>query len=211
MATNPGQVVKILAQTYPNATCALDYQGPFQLLVATVLSAQTTDQRVNTVTPTLFERWPSPTELAAAHVADVESVLRPLGFQKRRAGQITALAQDIESTFGGTVPDTHKALESLPGVGRKTANVVLGNYFGGSYLTVDTHVGRISRRLGWATTKNPKRAEQQIVDLLAKWSVDVNLTKLSHQLIDHGRTICMAKTPQCRVCPLAPHCPRLGL
>ena len=193
--------------TYPEATTSLDHRNAFELLVATVLSAQTTDARVNTVTPTLFSRWQTPEDLATADPASVEQVVRPLGFQHRRATQVVGLAHALVEHFGGAVPAASRDLESLPGVGRKTANVVRGNWFGIPALTGDTHVGRLARRLGWTGAPDPAAVERDVCALLP----DVDWTRLSHELIWHGRAVCTARAPRCDTCVLADLCPRVGV
>lgn len=199
-------MVRRLDATYPDAHTSLDHTSPFELLVATVLSAQTTDARVNTVTPELFRRWPDAPSLAGADVAAVEAVVRPLGFQHRRAEQVVALARALVAHFGGAVPGDARSLESLPGVGRKTANVVRGNCFGVPALTVDTHVGRLSRRLGWTDSKDPARVERDVCALLP----GVDWTQLSHEMIWHGRAVCHSRDPRCGDCVLADLCPSAG-
>lgn len=201
----PG-VVRRLAATYPDAHTSLDHTSAFELLVATVLSAQTTDARVNTVTPGLFRRWPDPRSLGAADPAEVEAVVRPLGFQHRRAGQVVALARALVADFHGEVPADARSLESLPGVGRKTANVVRGNWFGEPALTVDTHVGRLARRLGWTRATDPARVERDVCALLP----GVDWTQLSHEMIWHGRAVCHSRVPDCGHCVLADLCPSAG-
>lgn len=200
-------VVERLRATYPEATTSLDHRNAFELLVATVLSAQTTDARVNTVTHTLFSRWQTPEDLATADPASVEQVVRPLGFQHRRATQVVGLAHALVEHFGGAVPAASRDLESLPGVGRKTANVVRGNWFGIPALTVDTHVGRLARRLGWTGATDPAAVERDVCALLP----DVDWTRLSHELIWHGRAVCTARAPRCDTCVLADLCPRVGV
>lgn len=201
------EVVSRLRETYPEATTSLVHTSAFELLVATVLSAQTTDARVNTVTPLLFSTWPTPVALADAEPRDVEQVVRPLGFQHRRATQVVELARALVDRFGGGVPASSRDLESLPGVGRKTANVVRGNWFGVPALTVDTHVGRLSRRLGWTTSTSPAVVERDVCALLP----DTDWTQLSHDLIWHGRAVCTARSPACTRCVLADLCPRVGV
>lgn len=194
---------------YPTARCHLDHDGPFQLLVATVLSAQTTDARVNTVTPELFTRWPDPQALAAARVEEVEQVVHPLGMQSTRAARVVALGQALADRFAGQVPSRRDELVSLPGVGRKTANVVLGNAFGVPAITVDTHVGRLSRRLGWTTQTDPLAVERDIATVWepARW------TDGCHRLIEHGRAVCRARRPRCGQCALLGLglCPQVGV
>ncbi len=184
----------LLSSLYPGAACALNHNGPFQLLVATVLSAQTTDARVNTVTPTLFATWPGPAALAGADRDELERVLRPLGMQRTRAERLIGLASGLLADHGGQVPADRQALTALPGVGRKTANVVLGNAFGAPAITVDTHVGRLARRLGWTQAKDPLRVER---DIAALWPPH-RWTDGCHRLIEHGRTVCKARSPAAR-------------
>ncbi|WP_040313064.1 endonuclease III [Gleimia coleocanis] len=197
------EVVEVLAQTYPNAKCALDYRNPFELLVATVLSAQTTDVRVNTVTPQLFAKYPTPFEMANADHADLASITRVLGFQNKRATQLQELSQALVAEYAGEVPANREALQKLPGVGRKTAHVVLGNAFGIPAITVDTHVGRVTTRLGWSQAKTPLAIEKDIAKLLPGY----DWTLLCHRLIEHGRAICDARKPLCGQCPLQQLCP----
>ena len=192
---------------YPDARTALAHRSAFELLIATVLSAQTTDARVNTVTPELFRRWPAAADLADADARAVEDVIRPLGFQHRRAQQVVAAARALCDRFGGEVPADSAALESLPGVGRKTANVVRGSWFGIPALTVDTHVARLARRLGWTRATDPSRIERDVCALLP----GVDWTQLSHDLIWHGRAVCHPRRPDCGACVLADLCPSAGL
>ena len=196
-----------LARAYPDARCALDFATPFQLLVATVLSAQTTDVRVNALSPQLFARYPDPTALAAADRADLEQLLRPLGFFRAKAKSLRALGADLAERFGGEVPRTLGQLVTLPGVGRKTANVVLGNAFGIPGITVDTHVGRLARRLAYTTNTDPVKVEN---DLAALWPEE-RWTYACHRLIFHGRAACTARAPKCSTCPVADLCPRIGV
>ena len=198
-----------LAAVYPGARCTLDHDGPFQLLVATVLSAQTTDARVNTVTPALFEAFPDAGALAAADPGRLEALLRPLGMQRTRAERLIGLGDGLAGRFDGVVPRSREALVSLPGVGRKTANVVLGSAFGVPALTVDTHVGRLSRRLGWTASKDPVRVER---DLAALWEPQ-RWTDGCHRLIAHGRAVCGARAPRCEECVIAEAelCPQVGV
>lgn len=201
------QIVDILRVTYPEARTSLNHSSPFELLVATVLSAQTTDARVNTITPELFRRWPTPQALATAPLDEVEAVVRPLGFQKRRAAQAVAVAHQLLEKHNGEVPRGARDLENLPGVGRKTANVVRGNCFGEPALTVDTHVGRLSRRFGWSKSENPVRVEKDVCALLP----DTDWTQLSHDMIWHGRAVCAAQAPRCGECVLVELCPAVGV
>lgn len=193
----------MLATTHPDARCALRHGSAFELLVATVLSAQTTDERVNQVTPQLFSRYPGPADLADADPADLEEILRPLGFFRAKARSLRGLGAALVADHDGEVPADLDALVRLPGVGRKTANVVLGNAFGIPGITVDTHVGRLARRLGWTAHTDPLKAERDIAALLPpeRW------TMACHRLIFHGRRVCHARRPACVVCPLAAICP----
>ncbi|WP_288239953.1 endonuclease III [uncultured Bifidobacterium sp.] len=198
----------VLCRVFPEPKCALDFDSPFQLVVATVLSAQTTDRRVNTVTPTLFAQYPTAAALAAADPQRVEDIIRPIGFHHAKTRNIIALAAQLESRFHGQVPDTMDELVTLPGVGRKTANVVLGNAFGVPGFPVDTHVIRVTGRLRWRSdwngdTPDPARIEREITACFPpeEW------TDLSHRLILHGRATCHARRPDCETCPLNDTCP----
>lgn len=201
------EVDDLLAAQWPDARCELDFTSPFELLVATVLSAQTTDVRVNAVTPELFRRWPGPEELAAASQEELEEVLRPLGFFRAKATSLRGLAAALLADHGGQVPADLDPLVRLPGVGRKTANVVLGNAFDIPGITVDTHVGRLARRLGWSTSKDAVKVEREIAALVPqeRW------TMLCHRLIFHGRRVCHARRPACGACVLAEFCPSYGI
>jgi endonuclease-3 len=198
---------RALAERYPDATCELDFSTPFQLLVATVLSAQTTDVRVNSVTPALWARYPSPADLAAADRTELEGVLRPTGFFRAKAAAVQSLAARVVDDFGGQVPRRLEDLVTLPGVGRKTANVVRGDAFGLPGITVDTHVGRLSRRFGWTEETDPVRVESDLAALFPPrdW------TPLSHRVIFHGRRTCHARRPACGACPVAGDCPSYGI
>jgi len=195
-----------LAEAWPDARCELDFTTPFELLVATVLSAQTTDVRVNAVTPELFERFGNPELLAGAEQEELEAILRPLGFFRAKATALRGLGAALLADHGGQVPATLKELVALPGVGRKTANVVLGNAFGIPGITVDTHVGRLARRLGWTTHNDAVKIERDIADLLPaeRW------TMACHRLIFHGRRVCHARRPACGACVLGDVCPSYG-
>jgi len=198
------QLYDILAATYPDAHCALDHANPFQLLVATILSAQCTDKRVNMVTPSLFARYPDAAALAAARQEDVEEIIRSAGFFRTKAANLIAMAGALVDRHGGEVPAEMDALTALPGVGRKTANVILGNAFGRNEgVVVDTHVSRLSRRLGLTRESDPVKIESALVPLFPRdrW------TMLSHLLIEHGRQRCDAKKPKCAGCPLRELCP----
>ena len=197
---------RLLGDAYPDAHCELDFRSPYELLVATVLSAQTTDKRVNLVTPELFARYPDPAALAAADRADVERIIGPTGFFRAKTNSLLGLAQALCDRFGGEVPGRLRDLVTLPGVGRKTANVVLGDAFAVPGLPVDTHVGRVVRRLGWTVETDPVKVEHEVCALFPRrdW------TLLSHRLIFHGRRRCHARNPACGVCPLAALCPSFG-
>ncbi len=195
-----------LALLYPDAHTDLNFGSPLQLLVATILSAQTTDKRVNLVTPTLFARYPTAADYAAADRDELEKIIQSTGFYHNKATSLIGLGQGLCERFGGEVPRRLRDLVTLPGVGRKTANVVLGNAFGIPGLTVDTHFGRLARRFGWTTNTDPEKVEQDVAALFPRkeW------TMLSHRLIWHGRRICHAQRPACGVCTLARLCPSYG-
>lgn len=197
-------VERRLAAAYPEARTALVHRSAFELLVATVLSAQTTDVAVNAATGELFRRWPDARALAAADPAAVEAVIRPVGLAPTKSRRIVALARALGDDHGGEVPDDQAALEALPGVGRKTALVVRGVWFSHSLLAVDTHVGRLARRLGWTPATDPGRVE---ADVVARADGGVDLTALSLRLILHGREVCHARRPACSACVLADACP----
>jgi endonuclease-3 len=203
------KINRVLAETYPDAGCELDFTNPFELLVATVLSAQTTDRRVNAVTPVLFARYPDATALAAADRADVEEIVKTTGFFRAKTDSILKLSAALVERFDGEVPGRLADLVTLPGVGRKTANVVLGNAFGVPGLTVDTHFARLVRRFEWvdeATGKDPVKTEHAVGALFPK----ADWTMLSHHLIWHGRRRCHARKPACGACPVARWCPAYG-
>ena len=197
------EVNRRLAQEYPDARCALDYDSPLQLLIATVLSAQCTDERVNSVTPELFARYPEAADYASAQRSDLERILRPLGFQRAKAGHLLGIGEKLVADFQGAVPRTVKELTSLPGVGRKTALVVLGNAFGIPGLTVDTHFGRLMQRLGLTGETTPVKIERDIAQLVP----EEEWTMFSHRVIFHGRQVCHARTPECDACVLRDMCP----
>jgi endonuclease-3 len=205
------RVLTILAQLdreFPDANCALGHDSPFQLLVATILSAQCTDERVNRTTPALFARFPTAELLAGASQADVEQIVKPLGFFRAKAKNLREMAQALVERHGGEVPPTLEDLVRLPGVGRKTANVVLGVSFGiAEGVVVDTHVKRISKLLGLTHQTDPVKVEQDLISRLPreKWIL------FSHQLILHGRKTCVARRPKCAGCPLLSLCPQAGL
>lgn len=197
------KVARLLAAEYPDADCELDHRNAYELLVATVLSAQCTDARVNQVTPELFAEYPDAAALAAADRAEVERIITPTGFFRQKAQSLQGIAQRVCEDFGGEIPDTLEALVTLPGVGRKTANVVLGYAFDVPGITVDTHVGRLARRLGWTSQTNPDRVE---ADLMVLWPKS-DWTVLSQRLIWHGRRCCFARKPACTRCVVASLCP----
>ena len=200
------KINRVLAETYPDARCELDFDDPFQLLVVTVLSAQTTDKRVNAVRPTLFGAYPDAPSMAAAHRARLERILGPLGFFRAKADALVKLSQALVERHGGEVPPRLADLVALPGVGRKTANVVLGNGFGVPGISVDTHFGRLARRFGWTAETDPVKVEHAVGALFPRreW------TMLSHRLIWHGRRCCHARRPACGACPVARWCPSYG-
>jgi endonuclease-3 len=199
-------VVRALEGQYPEARCELDFTSPFELLVATVLSAQCTDQKVNEVTPGLFARYPNAEALASSDVADVEEAIRPTGFFRQKAATLQGIARNLCDRFGGEVPAVLEDLVALPGVGRKTANVVLGEAFGIPGIAVDTHVLRVARRLGWTTETDPVKVERDLMARIpeARW------TRVSQLVIWHGRRRCHARKPACGACTLATWCPSFG-
>jgi endonuclease-3 len=200
------RINRLLASTYPDATTELDFETPWQLLIVTVLSAQTTDKRVNAVSPILFARYPGPAELAAADPADVEEIIAATGFFRAKTASIMKLAAAVLDDFGGEVPGRLADLVTLPGVGRKTANVVLGNAFGVPGITVDTHFGRLARRFGWTAEMDAVKVEHEVGSLFPR----KDWTMLSHHLIWHGRRCCHARNPACGACPVARLCPSFG-
>ena len=206
-ASSARSIYRILTKEYPDARCELDFNSPLELLIATVLSAQCTDIRVNAVTPVLFNRFPTLETLAAAKLSEVEEIIYSTGFFRSKAKNIKELANRILNDFGGEVPNDLAQLVTLPGVGRKTANVVLGNAFGIPGLTIDTHFGRLSRRFGWSTATDPVKVENDVAKLIP----EKEWTLLSHKLIWHGRRICHSRKPECGICPLAKLCPSAGI
>ncbi len=198
---------RTLHERYPYAHCELDFENPLQLLVATVLSAQTTDVTVNKVTPELFRRWPTAGDLAAADRTEMEEVLRPTGFFRAKTNSVIRLGSALVDDHDGQVPARLADLVKLPGVGRKTANVVLGNAFGIPGITVDTHFGRLARRMGWTDEEDPVKVEHAVGELIPRreW------TMLSHVVIFHGRRTCHARLPACGACPVARWCPSYGI
>ncbi len=205
---NARRVVQHLRRDYPHAECALRFETPFQLLIATILSAQCTDERVNQVTETLFHDYPSAHELSAVPIRQLEKAVQSTGFFRNKARNIKSCSQDLVTRHGGEVPRTLDELTRLAGVGRKTANVVLGTAFGiASGVVVDTHVGRISRRLGLTVEQDPVRAERDLMAQLPQkeW------VAFSHRVIHHGRGVCKARAPQCDSCSMAGFCPKIGV
>ena len=197
---------RILAETYPDARAELDFTDDFQCLVVTVISAQTTDRRVNAVSPALFAAYPTPETMAAATREHLEQILGPLGFFRQKSDSLLKLSQALVENYDGQVPGRLEDLVTLPGVGRKTANVVLGNAFGLPGITVDTHFGRLARRFGWTEETDPVKVEHAVGALFPP----KDWTMLSHHLIWHGRRRCHAKKPACGACPVAKLCPSFG-
>ena len=195
-------IAQALQNSMPEAHVELDHRSPWELLVATILSAQCTDQRVNQVTPELFRRYKTPADLAKAKLSDVERIIRSTGFFKSKARSIVACGLAVTERFGGQVPDNMDELVTLPGVGRKTANVLLGNAFGQPAIIVDTHVKRVSNRLGLTTSADPVQIEKDLQQLLppTQW------TGVSQRLLLHGRYLCLARKPQCGRCPIYDYC-----
>jgi len=201
------KVFRALTSLYPDARCALDHRSVLELLIATILSAQCTDVRVNLVTPALFARYPTAKAYATADLRELESYIQSTGFFRAKAKNIQAACEKLVDDYGGEVPNNLDALVKLPGVGRKTANVVLGDCFGVPGITVDTHVGRLSRRLGLTSHSDPAKVEQDIMELLpAKDWVMFN-----HRMITHGRQVCFSRKPDCEHCALAKICPKIGV
>lgn len=205
--TQARAMYRILTKTYPEIRCELDFQSPLQLIIATVLSAQCTDKRVNSLTPALFKKYKNARAFAEADLLDIEKLVFQAGFYKVKARHIKGLATKILSDFGGEVPRSLEELITLPGVGRKTANVVLGHAFDTPGITVDTHFGRLSRRFGWTTEIDPVKVERIVGELIPReeW------TNLSQRMIWHGRRICHSRKPACGVCPMAKMCPSVGI
>ena len=197
----------MLTERYPEARCELDFTTPLELLVATILSAQTTDLRVNQVTPALFARYPDAAAYAGADRAELEVLIKPTGFFRAKTDSLIKVGSALVENFHGEVPGRLEQLVTLPGVGRKTANVVLGNAFGVPGITVDTHVGRLARRFGWSEETDPVKVESDLGALFPRrdW------TMLCHRLIFHGRRTCHARRPACGACPVAAWCPAYGV
>ncbi len=201
------QIAAGLAKLYPDAHCALDFANPLQLLVATILSAQCTDVRVNLVTPALFARYRNTKAFADADIAELEEAIRSTGFFRNKARNIKACCQELVAKHGGKVPATMAELVPLPGVGRKTANVILGNAFDVPGITVDTHVLRLSQRMGLTKNDDPEKIERDLMALIPQkdWTI------FSHRMIFHGRQVCSARKPRCAECELAKICPKIGV
>lgn len=198
---------RALSKLYPNVRCELNFKNPLQLLVATVLSAQCTDKRVNAVTPALFKRYKTVEDFAGANLRELQVLIKSTGFYRAKAKNIKGLATKILKEYGGKVPDKLEDLVKLPGVGRKTANVVLGHAFDIPGITVDTHFGRLSRRFGWTKETDPVKVEFEVMDLIPskEW------TNLSQRMIWHGRRVCHSRKPACAACPISSHCPSFGM
>ncbi|MCE9530773.1 MAG: endonuclease III [Planctomycetes bacterium] len=201
------KILRELARLYPDAACALKHDGPLQLLVATILSAQCTDNRVNMVTPALFARYPTVQAFADAEPRELESLIQSTGFFRNKAKNIKECCQKILDRFGGEVPGRLEDLVTLPGVGRKTANVVLGNCFDVPGITVDTHVGRLSKRLGLTVKDDPVKVEHDLMEMIPK----KDWTLFSHRLIFHGRQVCHSRKPECGRCTMEGFCPKVGV
>jgi endonuclease-3 len=200
------KMARELAETHPDAHCELDFSTPLELAVATVLSAQATDKKVNEVTPTVFAKYRSAADYAAADRTELETILRPTGFFRAKTDSLMKLGQALVERYDGVLPGRLEDLVSLPGIGRKTANVILGNAFDVPGITVDTHFRRLVNRFGWVHEDDPVKIELQVADLIEKrdW------TMLSHRVIFHGRRVCHARKPACGACTLAPMCPSYG-
>ncbi len=202
------EIISLLKKYYPDAKCSLDFKNPFELLVATVLSAQCTDERVNKVTPELFKKFPDAKAMAKADIGELEELVRSTGFYKNKAKNLKNTAQILTETYDGKIPKSLDQLTHLSGVGKKTANVVLGTAFGiASGVVVDTHVGRLSQRLGLTKNKTPEKIQQDLEKVIPQ----ENWIEWSHLLIYHGRQICKARKPQCEVCFLQEICPKVGV
>ena len=202
-----GEVLAFLAREYPGARVLLEYRNPFELLVATVLAAQCTDERVNRVTPGLFRSFPGPADFAGAGQTEIEEAVRPTGFYRNKAKAVRELSDAIVRRHGGVVPGTMEELTALPGVGRKTASVVLGACFGVPALPVDTHVGRVSFRLGLTGARDPLKIEADLAEVIPRERWWEFATRLGW----HGRKVCAARKPRCAECGLEPACPKRGL
>ena len=200
-------IYRALTKRYPDVRCELDFKTPFQLLVATVLSAQCTDKRVNQVTPALFRKYGTPKKMAGADQRDLEEIIHSLGFYHTKSANIKALSERLVTEYNSVVPNQLEELVTLAGVGRKTANVVLGHAFGIPGITVDTHFGRLSRRFEWSASEDPVVVEREVGELIP----EKEWTNLSQRMIWHGRRICHSRKPACGACPLASLCPSYGI
>jgi len=201
------RIFRELGDVYPDAHCELDFTTPLELAVATILSAQSTDAGVNKVTPALFAKYPTPADLAAADPEELEALIKPTGFYHNKAKSLLGMSKAVVADFGGAVPGKLNQLVTLPGVGRKTANVVLGDAFKIPGITVDTHFGRLVKRFGWTHLDDPVKVEHAIGALFPR----KDWTQLSHRVIYHGRRVCHAKRPACGACPIAKLCPSRGV
>jgi len=201
------KLYRALSKLYPNVHCELNFKSPLQLLIATVLSAQCTDKRVNAVTPTLFERYKSVEDFAGANLRELQGLVKSTGFYRAKAKNIKGLSAKILKDYEGEVPNKLEELVKLPGVGRKTANVVLGHAFNTPGITVDTHFGRLSRRFGWTKETDPVKVEFEVMSLVP----EKEWTNLSQRMIWHGRRVCHSRRPACAACPIASLCPSFGI
>ena len=201
------KVLDILQKEYPDARVTLDFKDPLQLLIATILAAQCTDERVNQVAKDLFKKYRKASDYAGADLKTLEEEIRSTGFFRNKAKSIVGCCQMLVQKFGGQVPRTLEELTSLPGVGRKTANILLGNAFNQQAIAVDTHVKRVTHRLGWAKSDDPDKIEFELMEVIPqnRWTLSC------HQIVFHGRRVCMAKKPQCPTCPVAKLCPKIGV
>jgi endonuclease-3 len=202
-----GEILRILKRTYPEAECSLHYKNPFQLLIAVILSAQCTDERVNKVTPALFRRLPTPQAMASADLGELEELVRTTGFFKNKAKSLKECSTALVERHAGKVPRTLEELTALRGVGRKTANVVLGVAYGVPGLVVDTHVGRLTRRMGFTKATDPVKVEHEMMEIVPRedWSL------FAHLMINHGRETCTARKAMCEECPVNRYCPKVGV
>jgi endonuclease-3 len=201
------EIIKILRREYPEATCSLHHNNAYELLVATILSAQCTDERVNKVTPALFAKFGTPEKMAAAPLKQIEALVKTTGFYRNKALSLKEMSQSLLENHGGEVPQTLEELVKLRGVGRKTANVILGNVFGTPGLVVDTHVGRLARRMGFTKNQDPVKVEKELEAVTPR----EDWTELAHLFIAHGRAICTARRAYCDECPVARYCPKIGV
>jgi endonuclease-3 len=201
------KILDIFQKEYPDARVTLDFKDPLQLLIATILAAQCTDERVNVVTKDLFRKYPKASDYARADLKTLEGEIRSTGFFRNKAKSIIGCGQALVQKFKGQVPRTLEELTSLPGVGRKTANIILGNAYNQQAIAVDTHVKRVTHRLGWAKSDDPDKIEFELMDVIpqTRW------TLACHQIVFHGRRVCMAKNPQCPNCPVAKLCPKIDI